>query len=104
MSAKLSAALSPAAVDGLNVIVTVQLPPEATGAAVEQVEAAVLVKSAAFAPVMLGLDVKVSDAFPVFISVTVITALVIPSDCGPNGRVPGRLTAGAVPVPVSETV
>jgi len=95
-------AFSAAAVDGLNVRVTVQLPPAATGAAVEQV-AAVLVKSAAFAPETTGLDVKLSGAVPVFISVTVIPGLVVPSSCGANGRLAGRVTAGAVPVPVSAT-
>ncbi len=79
-------------------------PPAATGVAVEQVEAAVLVKSAAFAPVTLGLDVKVSCPVPVFSNVTVVAALVVPSGCGPNGTLAGRLTAGAVPVPVSGTV
>ncbi len=84
---------------------TVQFPPIATGDAVEQVSA-VIAKSAAFAPVTAGLLLKVSDALPVFISVTVIAGLVVPFGMGPKGSVPGRLTTGAgagVPVPVNET-
>jgi len=106
LSAKLRDAFSAALVEGLNVRVTVQLEPAATGEAVEQV-AAVIAKSAAFVPVTLGLLVNVSDALPVFISVTVIVGLVVPLGTEPNGSLAGRLTTGAgapVPVPVSGTL
>src|SRR5208282_3844765 len=94
LSAKPSEADSPAAVDGLNVSVTVQFAPAATWLAVEQV-AAVMAKSAAFAPERPGLLEKVSEALPTFIKVTVIGALVGPSGTGPNDRVARRVTAGS---------
>ncbi len=87
----------------MNVRVTVQEPPAATGEAVEQV-AAVLVKSPAFVPETSGLLVNISDPLPVFITVTVIAALVVPSACDPNGTLAGRLTPGPVPDPLSVTV
>jgi|SRR5208282_2679806 len=96
-------ALSAAAVEGVNVRVTVQAPLAATGDAVEQV-AAVLVKSAAFVPDIAGLLLNVSGPLPVFISVTNIVPLVVPFGTLPNGRLAGRLTAAPVPDPVSDTV
>ena len=103
MSAKLREALSADVVEGLNVRVTVQLPPATTGDPVAQV-IEVMGKSALFGPVRLGLLVKLSDPLPVFISVTVIAPLVVPWGTEPNGSLPGSVTMGAVPVPVSETV
>ncbi len=102
LSVKLRDANSAEVVEGLNVSVTVQLPPAATGDPVTHV-APVMTKSAAFAPETLGLLVKFRGAAPVFISVTVIGPVVTPCMAGPKGRLPGRVTLGAVPVPVSET-
>ncbi len=87
----------------MNVSVTVQLPPAATGDAIEQVME-LIGKSPAFAPVTAGLLVNVSEPVPVFISVTVIAALVAPWGTELKGSLPGSETTGAVPVPVSETV
>lgn len=81
LSAKLSAALSAPPVGdavGLNVRVTVQDEPPATWLNVEHV-VEVIVKSPAFVPVMPGLLVKVREAVPVFMRVTIMEALVVPS-------------------------
>jgi hypothetical protein len=103
LSAKFNEAFSAPPVEGLNVSFTVQVPPAATGFAGKQVLEAIA-KSPAFVPVTEGVLVKVSDALPVFIRVTVICALVVPSGTEPNETLAGRLTPGAVPVPVKETV
>ncbi len=103
LSAKLSDADSAAKVEGLNVIVTVQLPPAATWFTVEQVME-LIAKSAAFAPVTVGLLEKMSGPVPVFISVIGNGALVAPWGTEPNGPLAGSVTAGAVPIPVSATV
>jgi len=56
----------------------------------------VWVKSAAFAPVM-EIPVIVSAALPVFVSVTVWAALVVPTLCDANVKVVGeRLATGAL--------
>jgi len=105
LSAKLNVADSAAVVEGVKVIITVQLPVGATGVATTQVFAAML-KSAAFGPEMVGVLVKVRLALPVFISVTVRVALVVPLGTRLKGRVVGSVTtgAGAVPVPERATV
>jgi hypothetical protein len=109
LSTKLSEAISPDVVVGLNVSVTVQFEPPATWEAVEQV-IELIGKSAAFAPVTVGLLAKVNGAPPVFVSVTFIGALVAPTEIegGENARAAGgmgaRLTTGTVPVPVTVTV
>jgi hypothetical protein len=103
LSAKVSEALSADVVEGLNVSVTVQLAPAFTGAAVEHVADTIL-KSAAFVPEMAGLLLKISDPVPVFIRVTVTCPLVPPCGTVPNDVLAGRLTAGAVPVPVNGTL
>jgi hypothetical protein len=103
LSAKFSEALSPEAVEGLKVSVTVQLPPATTGVPTLH-EFAVMEKSALFVPVMAGALVKFNDAVPVFISVTIIGALVTPCVTDPNPRLAGSWTDGAVPVPLSDTL
>ena len=103
LSAKFSVAFSPEVVEGLNVTMTVQLPPATTWDAVEHVLVEML-KSAPLAPVIFGLLVKFSAPLPVFMRVAVIGALVTPCVTLPKGRDPGRLTTGAVPVPVSMTL
>jgi hypothetical protein len=70
LSRKLSEAVSPEVVEGLNETVTVQLEPAATDEAEEQV-IPVMEKSAAFVPETPGLLAKLSGAPPMFISVTV---------------------------------
>ena len=103
LSAKFSEAFSIAAVDGLNVIVTVQLVPAFTGEAVEQV-ADTIAKSAALVPEIVGLLLKINEPVPVFISVTVTWPLVLPCGIVPNGWFAGRLTIGTVPDPVNGTL
>lgn len=95
---KFNDAVSMDAVEGLNVIVTVQLPPATTEFRVEQV-AEVIVKSPGFDPgrPMAGATVKLSARFPVFIRVTVWDALVTPCWTEPNGTLAGRLTIGWPP-------
>jgi hypothetical protein len=81
LSAKLSEAFSAAPVEGVNVRVTTQLIPAATGVEVEQVvDPATIAKSAALVPVMPGLLEKVREPVPVFVRVTIMEALVVP--CG----------------------
>jgi hypothetical protein len=69
---------------------------------------AVMAKSAALVPETEGGLVKVSEAVPVFMSVTVTGVLAIPCATEPKGTLAGRLTTGAaapeVPVPVKETL
>jgi hypothetical protein len=98
LSVKFSEALSAPAVEGLNVSLTVQLPPPATGLAGKH-RLEVIAKSPAFAPVMDGMLPNVSVPVPVFIRVSVTCALVVPSSTEPKGTLAGRLTAGMVPVP-----
>jgi hypothetical protein len=102
-----SVAASGVATVGVNVTETVHVPFGATCPSVGQV-LEVRAKSAAFAPVMVGLPLKVSGALPVFVTVTVIGELGIPT-----GTTPKRsdsvesVTAGAgadVPVPLKATV
>jgi hypothetical protein len=103
LSAKLRMALSAAAVEGVNVTVTVQLLPAATGLAVEQVEA-VIAKSAILVPDTEGLLLNVSGPVPVFMTVSIIGALVEPSATEPNASGMGdRFITGTVPVPLSVT-
>ena len=102
LSTKLSEAFSAAAVDGLNVSVTVQLPPATTALPTVHV-VAMMAKSAPFVPETLGALVKLRGAVPVFISVTIIEGLVTPWVTDPNPRLAGTLTDGAVPVPLRDT-
>jgi hypothetical protein len=106
LSVKFNEAVSDDVVEGLKVSVTVQLPLMATGLEVEQV-AAVMLKSPGFDPgaPTAGAAVKFNEPFPVFITVTVMGALVTPCWTDPNmtGEFM-KLTIGMVPVPVSETV
>jgi len=108
LSAKFSDAFSARAVEGVKVSATTQLAFAATGDAVEHVVIpATIVKSAAFVPISDGLLVKESWAFPVFIRVTVIWALVEPFGTSPKGSDAGRFTTGAgiaEPVPVNGTL
>jgi len=93
-------------VDGVNTTPTAQLPVTGTGFATRQVLEAIA-KSAAFAPVTAGALVKVSVALPMLISVAVPVPLGVPTGVTPpNGMLAGRFTtgAGAVPVPVRETL
>jgi hypothetical protein len=51
------------------------------------------------------MPLMLSGAVPVFFSVDDCAALVVPSSCELKVRLPGvRVTAGAVPVPLSATV
>jgi hypothetical protein len=107
LSEKFSVAVSAIAeIDGVTVMVTVQVPPfAATGVPIAQVEE-VMAKSAAFVPVMEGfggLFVKFKGALPVFVNVTVICALSGETGTEPKSRVAGRLTTTAVPVPESSS-
>jgi len=103
LSEKFNVAFSTPTIEGLNVRVTVQEPPVETMVAGEQVLDA-MAKSAAFGPETEGFPVKESGALPPFIKVTGIAALVVPSSICPKERLAGRLTPGAVPVPVRVTV
>jgi hypothetical protein len=103
LSAKFSDADSADVVEGLNVSVTVQLPPATTGVPTAQL-AAVILKSALLMPETAGALVKFSEAVPVFIRVIITGALVTPCVTDPNPRLAGKLTAGAVPVPLRATL
>ena len=107
LSTKLSEAVSPEAFAGLNVRVTVQLEPAGTVLAVEQV-IELTGKSAAFVPVTVGLLAKARDAPPVFVTVTLIGALMAPTEvvgkASAVGGVGVSITTGTVPVPVTLTV
>src|SRR5271170_6255994 len=94
LSAKFREAVSMDGVEGFRVRVTVQGATAATWLVVEQV-ILVMEKSIAFAPETEGLELKVSDAEPVFVKVTVMGALVTPSATGPKETLEGKLTAGA---------
>ena len=94
LSAKLSVAFSAPPVDGLKVRITVQMPLlAATGVVTEQVPPT-MGKSAAFGPVTFGALEKLSAAFPVLVSVTVMELLIVSCGTLPNGRFGGRLTTG----------
>src|SRR5271167_3664720 len=91
LSIKTSEALSAAAVEGVNVISTSQVPLlGATGAPTAQLVSEIT-KSAAFAPVIAGGALKPRGACPVFVRVTVMEPL---TNCPifPNGTLAGRLT------------
>ena len=103
LSTKLSEADSAEAVDGLKVSVIVQLPPATTGVPTLH-DVAMIAKSPLFGPLIPGALVKFSGAVPVFISVTIIEGLVTPCVTDPNPKLAGKLTAGAVPVPLSATL
>jgi hypothetical protein len=89
--------------DGLKVTLIVQFAPAAT----LEPQVLVSVKSPLFAPPMaMPEPLMLNVAVPVFVSVTVWAALVVETSWFPKLRlvVPPKLTIGAVPVPVSETV
>jgi hypothetical protein len=100
LSAKLSEALSAPAAVGLKVTETVQDPPAARFP-----QLLVWVNEEGLEPPVIML-VRVSAAFPVFLSVTVCAADEEPSLVEGNVRLVGdKLTAGApTPVPVSVTL
>ena len=108
LSVKFKEAVSGDPMDGLNVIMTVQVPVGGTvvlmpGTHVEETMA----KSAAFVPVMPGVAVNINAALPVFVKTTLCGALVDPMLTTPNDTVEGRLTAGVPaksPVPVRLTL
>jgi hypothetical protein len=86
---------------------TVQEPETAMVAALAQVPP-VLVKSPAFGPVSVKKGVaRTSEAVPMFVTVKVIGALVLPCNWFPKEPNPGEKlragTPGATPVPVRET-
>ena len=106
LSANVKVALSWEPVNGLNVMDTVHVPPGVTGMAGKQV-LRVIAKSAAFTPVIEGLDVNVRADDPVFVIVIVLAWLVVPTICEPNETLAGNPpTPGpaADPVPASGTV
>ena len=79
LSAIASVADSAAVIEGLNVMLTVQLDPAGTLPPALHVLVLTIVKSAAFAPVMvMPLALIFSAALPVFASVSVIGPLVVP--------------------------
>jgi hypothetical protein len=88
---------APAAV-GVKVTATVQDPDAATGLAVEQV---VPVGAMANGPEML-MALMVRLALPMFVTVTVCAGLVIPTDSAGKVRGADKLTAGFVPVTVTD--
>jgi hypothetical protein len=80
---------------GAKVKAIVQLANAATGVEVEHV----VLESSANSPLKLMAEI-VNALVPVFASVTLCTALVVPTTWLPNVRLEGvRLTPGAVPVP-----
>lgn len=101
LSAKFSEAFSAPTIDAVSLTITVQLPPpEATGLAVVHV-LELIVKSAAFVPVMPGLLVKLRAAVPVFVRVADIVEL-IPTAIMLYWMLAGSMTTGipdGVPVP-----
>ena len=103
LSATDSEALRAPIAVGLNMMLIVQFAPAAT----LEPHALVSVKSPLFAPAMLMPEPpNVSVAVPVFVRVTVLAVLVVLMSWFPKLRlvVPPKLTVGAVPVPVRETV
>ena len=87
---------------GANLTLIVQLaPPARVVGASGQV--AVCEKSPAFVPATPTLLID-RGAVPVFVTVTLCGALVVPTPCDPKATVDGdTCTAGAVPVPLRAT-
>lgn len=82
---------------GVNVTATVQVAPAARDVEFEQLELASRVKSPLAARPLMW-----SELLPVFVSVTVCAAAVVPTTVLPNVRLDGFSdTPGAVPVPLS---
>jgi hypothetical protein len=110
-SEKVRVAFSAPRAEGVKVIVTTQLVPEATGVpATQVVEAGTMAKSVF--PLSAGLLLKCSAAVPVlvFFTVTVIVVLVVPCETEPNasglGGIGVSITTGipeGIPVPERET-
>jgi hypothetical protein len=85
---------------GVNTTSTVHAAPAATVVAEPQVPADVTAKS----PVAAIPEIA-SGASPLFVTVTVAGALVVPTCCGSKPSAAGfSVTAGAMPVPLSVTV
>jgi len=95
------------ATDGVKTTVTTQAPPGATEPSVGQV-LLVTAKSAAFVPLMAGEALKVSGALPVFVTVTDIGALGMPTGTTPKRMLLAESEAtgagAAAPVPLRDTI
>lgn len=89
---------------GANATVIVQLLPAASD---DSQVMLIALKSAAFVPAIV-IELMVSAAPPVFFSVMLCVALVVPTACGANVNDVGERetvgTGGAVPVPERATV
>ena len=100
LSAMLISAVRVPVAAGVNFTVKVQLLAAASGAP----QWLVRPNSLALAPPTC-MESRVKVPVPVFVSVTVCPALVVPTFCAANVRLAGESgTAGAVPVPVRLTV
>jgi len=88
---------------GVKVTLMVQFPPAGTGTPTTQVPVDAHAKSPGFVPTMLT-AVKFSAALPVFVSVTVWAALVVPTFWLLKVRLVGAKETPAVPpAPVNGT-
>lgn len=104
LSLKLREALLAPTANGVNVSLTVQVPPEVSGFAGKHV-LETNAKSPGFVPLIVGGLLNMSDPAPVFVIVSDSFGLVVPWSTGPKAILPGVLmTPGEVPVPVRETV
>ena len=64
---------------GVKITPIVHVPDGATGVVVLHVEVLATEKSVAFVPVIVGAEVNVSGAPPIFVSVTVCAGLALPT-------------------------
>jgi len=103
LSAKSSEAVSAALVEGVNVSVTMHVPPFGATPVPATHVFVVIAKSAALAPESWGAAVKLRATLPGFVRVTVMAALVV--NCGTllNARFIGRPAAAPRPEPLRGT-
>src|SRR2546428_801959 len=103
-SVMVSVAVRALAAVGVKVRLRTQLAPAASVAPLMQVVPEASAKSPALAPPSTAVAM-LGGAVPLLVRVTVCPALVVPTRWLPSARhVAERVTAGAVPVPVSDTV